>query len=79
VFEIETARLRPRQSIACDLEAYARIYANPECARYSPKGAVPLEQPKEAFQAAYNYFTLLPVALWKRLDCTTQKMPEFMV
>ena len=54
---IETARLRLRHFIESDLEDYARIYANPEYTRYSPKGAVPLEQAKEASQAAYDYFT----------------------
>jgi [ribosomal protein S5]-alanine N-acetyltransferase len=55
--EIETARLWLRQFIQSDLEDCARIYANPEYTRYSPKGAVPLEQARDAAQAAYDYFT----------------------
>jgi ribosomal-protein-alanine N-acetyltransferase len=57
MLEIETARLRLRQFADSDLEDYARIYANPEYTRYSPKGAVPLEQAREASQAAYDYFS----------------------
>ncbi|MDV2995351.1 MAG: hypothetical protein N4J56_005005 [Chroococcidiopsis sp. SAG 2025] len=54
---IETARLRLRCFTERDLEDYARIFADPEYTRYSPKGSVPLEQVREAAQAAYNYFT----------------------
>jgi [ribosomal protein S5]-alanine N-acetyltransferase len=57
VFEIETARLRLKQFTDRDLAAYARIYADPEYTRYSPKGAVPQEQAREASRAAYDYFT----------------------
>jgi ribosomal-protein-alanine N-acetyltransferase len=60
--EIETARLRLRQFTDSDLEYYARLYSNPEYTRYSPKGAVPLEQAKEASQAAYNYF----ISHWRK-------------
>lgn len=54
---IETARLRLRCFTERDLEDYVRIFADPEYTRYSPKGSVPLEQVREAAQAAYNYFT----------------------
>jgi ribosomal-protein-alanine N-acetyltransferase len=55
--EIETARLRLRQFTNSDLEDYARIFADPEYTRYSPRGSVTLEQASEAAQAAYDYFT----------------------
>ena len=45
---IETARLRLKCFTETDLENYARIFADPEYTRYSPKGSVPLEQVKEA-------------------------------
>ncbi|MFQ4168362.1 GNAT family N-acetyltransferase [Scytonema millei] len=57
MLEIETARLQLRQFADSDLEDYARLLANPEYTRYSPKGIVPLEQAREASQAAYKYFT----------------------
>lgn len=54
---IETARLRLRCFTERDLEDYVPIFAIQNIPVTLPLGSVPLEQVREAAQAAYNYFT----------------------